>query len=355
MDFVGPLPKTTEGFRHILVIVDSTTLWVEAFPTKTTSAEEVAHILYKEIISRFGVMRQILTDQGSSFRNKLIAELCKLLKIKHTFSSPHHPQTDGKCEKMNQTIIHSLKLTCKDQTDWAQNITPVLMAYRATVTLPTGITPHYALFGREMNLGIDSELIKEVETAPDIQSHTSELVKKLQVTHDIIQQNLRDSQIPMKKYYDIGTQEPKFEIGSKVLLHDPTTKPGESPKFKKRWLGPFMITYKSPDGLSYKLRNCNTGRERRALVHSNRLKTYNDDRDTFYNRHNIARPVSQNNTQTQDTTADSSDWHEIEKVTSRKFVNGTETFLVWWKDGTKTREPASNITDYAKEMYFISL
>jgi len=88
LDFVGPLRKTTEGIRHILVIVDSTTLWIESFPTKTTSAKEVAHILYKEIISRFGVMRQILTDQGSSFRNKLIAELCKLLKIKHTLSSP---------------------------------------------------------------------------------------------------------------------------------------------------------------------------------------------------------------------------------------------------------------------------
>jgi len=98
---------------------------------------------------------------------------------------------------MNQTIIHSLQLTCKDQTDWEQNITPVLMACRATVTVPTGISPHYALFGREMNLGIDSELIKEVETAPDIQSHTSELVKKLQVTHDMTQQNLRDSQIPV--------------------------------------------------------------------------------------------------------------------------------------------------------------
>jgi len=80
---------------------------------------------------------------------------------------------------MNQTIIHSLQLTCKDQTDWEQNITPVLMACRATVTVPTCISPHYALFGREMNLGIDNELIKEVEAAPDIQSHTSELVKKL--------------------------------------------------------------------------------------------------------------------------------------------------------------------------------
>ena len=112
LDFVGPLPVTPEKFKHILVIVDSSSLWVEAFATKTTSAEEVAHILYKEIISRFGLMRQILTDGGSSFRNKLIAELCKLFKIKHTISSPHHPQTDGKCERMNKTIIESLRLVC---------------------------------------------------------------------------------------------------------------------------------------------------------------------------------------------------------------------------------------------------
>ena len=133
LDFVGPLPATPAKFKQILVIVDSSSLWVEAFPTKTTSAEEVAHILYKEIISRFGLMRQILTDGGSSFRNKLIAELCKLFKIKHTISSPHHPQMDCKCERMNKTIIESLRLVCKDQTDWAQNITPVLISRHSSV------------------------------------------------------------------------------------------------------------------------------------------------------------------------------------------------------------------------------
>ena len=75
MDFVGPLPQTTEGYRHILVVVDSTTLYVEAFPTKSTTAEEVAEILYKEIIARYGVMTEILTDQGSSFRNKLMEKI----------------------------------------------------------------------------------------------------------------------------------------------------------------------------------------------------------------------------------------------------------------------------------------
>ena len=97
------------------------------------------------------------------------------------------------------------------------------MAYRATVTLPLCSVrqrdePWYG---------------QKLKTAPDIHSHTSELVKKLHVTHGMIQQNFRDSQIPMKKYYNIRTQEPKFEIGSKVLLHDTATKPGEFPNLRK--------------------------------------------------------------------------------------------------------------------------
>jgi len=53
IDHVGPLPKTSEGFRHLLVVIDSTTLFCEAFPCKTTTAEETANILYHEIIRRY--------------------------------------------------------------------------------------------------------------------------------------------------------------------------------------------------------------------------------------------------------------------------------------------------------------
>jgi len=91
IDFVGPLPETSDKYKHLLVIVDSSTLFPEAFPTKTTTVEEVAQIFYKEIICRYGAIQNLVTDRWSSFRNKLIAELCKLLKMKHAFSSPHHP------------------------------------------------------------------------------------------------------------------------------------------------------------------------------------------------------------------------------------------------------------------------
>jgi len=173
------------------VAVDSTTSWPEAFPTKTTSAEEVAQILYKEIICRYGTIENLVTDGGSFFHNKLIAELCKLLKIKHTFSSPHHPQGDEKCERKNQTIIKLLRLECKDQTEWAERVPSVLYSYRANVATPLDVSPYFALYGREMNVAIDTTLMSDTEAAPDVHRYTTELIPKLKVVQEAVQGNLR--------------------------------------------------------------------------------------------------------------------------------------------------------------------
>ena len=121
-------------------IVDSSSLWVEALPAKTTAAEEVAHVLSKEINSPFGLMRKILTygvpRSGSSRLQSNVS--CLKLNIQLVFTNR------GKCKRMNKTITESFRLVCKDQTDWAQNITPVLMSYRATVASPSGISPQFA-------------------------------------------------------------------------------------------------------------------------------------------------------------------------------------------------------------------
>jgi len=346
MDFVGPLPQTTEGYRHILVVVDSTTLYVEAFPTKSTTAEEVAEILYKEIIARYGVMTEILTDQGSSFRNKLMAQLCKLLNIKHRFSSPHHPQTDGKAERMIQTLIRSLKLICDTQTQWAEKLTPVLMSYRSTVTMATGISPYHALYGREMVTGIDANLLQNFMKSPNMQSYMTNLVPKLQLTHDIIQQNLRDGQIKSKQHYDQGSQEPEMQVGEKVLMNDPTTKIGECAKLKKRWKGPYMIVERSSDGLSYKLRHCDTGKELRSRVHANRLKKFNDDRNAFFHKHNISPNLTLDSPSSPSNDDTDTDWCPIKEILKRKIQNRKEMFLVRWDDehDSKSWVPAEDVT-----------
>jgi len=358
IDHVGPLPKTPEGYCHLLVVVDATTLWCEAFPCKTTTAEETASILYREIICRYGTMKAIETDGGTAFRNKLMTELCKLLQIKHIFSSPMHPAGNAKVERINRTLMTSLKLVCSKQEQWAQNIAPVLYSYRATVAIPLGISPFQALFGRQMSVGIDLTLLKQFESAPTTQAFTSDLISKLQLTHQVIQENMKDRAQRSKVFYDKNSKEPEIAVGSKVLLHSNVLKTGESPKFHKNWVGPYLVISKSDDGLLYRLRHCSTGKESRAAVHANRLKLYRDDRDAFFLRHNIkpteatksvSTPVSDTTTTVDDT------WYPIEKIMNHKKVSRKDYFLVKWLDlqGSRSWEPYENVTQYAIDQYYI--
>ena len=49
--------------------------------------------------------RRILTDNGSSFRSKEFAEVCRDLKLKHSFTRPYRPQTNGKAERFIQSAL----------------------------------------------------------------------------------------------------------------------------------------------------------------------------------------------------------------------------------------------------------
>ena len=47
---------------------------------------------------------RLLTDRGSTYRSKLFAATCLQLGIKHRFTRPYRPQTNGKAERFIQTI-----------------------------------------------------------------------------------------------------------------------------------------------------------------------------------------------------------------------------------------------------------
>ena len=49
-------------------------------------------------------IQRVLTDRGSSYRSKDFATACRNLGIKHSFTKPYRPQTNGKAERFIQTI-----------------------------------------------------------------------------------------------------------------------------------------------------------------------------------------------------------------------------------------------------------
>ena len=75
LDYMGPLPETTRGNKHILVIMDHFTKWCEAVPTKDQKASTVAPILVNKIFSRFGPPTVLHSDQGANFESNLMHEI----------------------------------------------------------------------------------------------------------------------------------------------------------------------------------------------------------------------------------------------------------------------------------------
>ena len=62
MDFTQT--PASQGYRYLLVMIDTFTGWTEGFPTRTEKAEEVVKIPLHEIITRFGLPRSLQTEMG---------------------------------------------------------------------------------------------------------------------------------------------------------------------------------------------------------------------------------------------------------------------------------------------------
>ena len=78
--------------------------------------------------------------------SELLKELCKLLKIKKLSTSSHHPQTNSNCERMNSVINATLRAyTNDDQSNWADLIPSIMMAYRVAPCEATGFSPYFLL------------------------------------------------------------------------------------------------------------------------------------------------------------------------------------------------------------------
>ncbi len=103
MDLIGPLERSARGHRFALVLVDYATRYPEAVALRNISAKSVAEALFR-MISRVGIPKEILTDQGTAFMSRTIRELYELLGIKSVRTSVYHPQTDGLVERFNRTL-----------------------------------------------------------------------------------------------------------------------------------------------------------------------------------------------------------------------------------------------------------
>jgi hypothetical protein len=81
IDYTTCNPQSTRGHSYIIVVVDYFIKWVEAMPTFKYDGETTTLFLFNQIIARFGIPREIVTDRGSHFQKEMMIELTSNLGL----------------------------------------------------------------------------------------------------------------------------------------------------------------------------------------------------------------------------------------------------------------------------------
>ena len=122
----------------------------------SVEATVIARLLIDEIISRHGAPRVLLSDRGTNFLSKVVAEVCKIFQIQKVSTSSYYPKTDGLVERFNSNFCQSLSMyISKNQKDWDKFMPLILSAHRTSVLDAIRDSPFHVLYEREPRLSID--------------------------------------------------------------------------------------------------------------------------------------------------------------------------------------------------------
>jgi hypothetical protein len=275
-DILGPLPETVRGNKYILVVSDYFSKWVEIFPISDQTAITTARVILNEVISRYGCPYDIHSDQGRNYESQLFADLCKMLEIRKTRTTPGNPRCNSQTERFNRTMLKMIKAYLKDEDDdWDLHLGCLAAAYRATPHESTGLSPNLLMLGREVRLPVEvmlgSAAPNDEEDVTSYGEYVSKLRDRMQHAHAVARKHLKGAAVRQKDAYDAKKSLHVYQPGDLVWYASQLNQLHIAPKLRRPFEGPFVVTKRLND-LVYRLQFRKGGASRN--VHHNKLKPY---------------------------------------------------------------------------------
>ena len=268
MDFIPELPLS-DGFDNILVIVDKLTKYAIFIPTTTKINElKTAKLFFKNVVTKFGIPRQIISDRDTCWHGDFWKETCRLMGMKRSLTTSYHPQADGQTEVMNQGLEISIcAYIGPERDDWSNLLDVLALSYNTSPHTATGFSPAYLLRGYQPITG--STLLKSPEAIGRdeiLENHPSNEALDERALHmaegfEAERRKARDAlllgQIFQRKAYNKDRLTWEFQEGDKVVINRKnlgllSDGKGRGNKLLTKYEGPFEIIQKL-SSVSYRL------------------------------------------------------------------------------------------------------
>ncbi|TKS65275.1 Retrovirus-related Pol polyprotein [Collichthys lucidus] len=266
------LDKCKGGEEYILVVVDHFTKYAQAYATRDKSGKTAARKLFDDFIMRFGFPSKIHHDQGKEFENTLFHKLQDYCGIRHSRTSPYHPQANP-AERFNRTLLGMLRTLEESQKSrWKEHLNKVVHAYNSTVHEATGFSPFFLLFGREPTLPVDLMFPGRGKERNQSQIGYAEKWREvMQEAYAIARQNMKKSARRGQKNYNQRAWSSTLESGDHVLVRNLTPRGGTG-KLRSYWEDMIYVVKgrKGPDSPVYVVEPLQ-GTGRRRVLHRNLL------------------------------------------------------------------------------------
>ncbi|CAF3313530.1 unnamed protein product [Rotaria socialis] len=267
LDFVGPVPQSSNGNKYILVCTDYLSRYAITQATSNCTAETAARFLVEKVILQYSVPKQLLTDRGTHFMSNVFEAIASRCGIHHITATTYHPQCNGLTERFNATLVDSIgTYVNQQQSDWDDYLPYATFAYNTSKQSTLQMEPFKLMYGRDPILPFDTP--SHITKLSSVNDYYDQLVRFLQQAKSSAWYNIKQQQNVYKRIYDTGRQDlSPLKPGQLVFLKQMMVK--NLRKFSPKYYGPFRVI-RQLGRLNYEVKHINDGHIEK--VHVSRIR-----------------------------------------------------------------------------------
>ena len=285
MDTFGDIPMDQEGNKYILVFVDAFTRYAKFVPVPNKEAKTVAKAFHKEWVCMYGPPLVVVSDNGTEYVNSVMETVTTMMGTDHRKTAPYHPQSNGKCERVNPTVREYIRTFIDWRKDsWSLCLPELNFSYNTSIHQGIKMSPFEVVYNYQPRYpGFESLEGLQEKFYGEADSDGEDFIRSTQLVRTFAAEQSERYQAQWNRRMNRFRKDPVYKIGDKVMFYAPERdsrrRDVKGKKYINPWIGPCQIASHVPGAPTVRVwvpPGPGQVNGKYAMAHVERIKPYID-------------------------------------------------------------------------------